>query len=257
MVRERKYWFLKNPIVVLLGLLGVALLLYVPIAYATTLPLTKGVSDSPSATKNPIVSVPKTIEQLEIEKEEQYQSRYRLDVTKVKSQRDELTQQNQQLQQELEGLKQELEIKQSEVEKTQQELNKTKKDLKQAQVSKANRAKQKGTSTGVPSANNTKASGKTFNAVATAYTPYCKGCSGTSAYGIDLRANPNAKVIAVDPKVIPLGSKVEVFYNGSSMGVYVAGDTGGAIKGHKIDILMPTKSKAYDWGRRTVTVKVL
>ena len=34
---------------------------------------------------------------------------------------------------------------------------------------------------------------------ATAYTAYCAGCSGTTATGIDLRSNPNQKVIAVDP----------------------------------------------------------
>ena len=37
---------------------------------------------------------------------------------------------------------------------------------------------------------------------ATAYTAYCTGCSGTTAYGIDLRSNPNQKVIAVDPRII-------------------------------------------------------
>ncbi|MFX6153002.1 3D domain-containing protein, partial [Acinetobacter baumannii] len=46
--------------------------------------------------------------------------------------------------------------------------------------------------------------------IATAYTAYCTGCSGTTATGINLRANPNAKVIAVDPRVIPLGTKVYV-----------------------------------------------
>ena len=47
--------------------------------------------------------------------------------------------------------------------------------------------------------------------------------------GINLRANPNLKVIAVDPSVIPLGSKVWV----EGYGYAVAGDTGGAIKGNE------------------------
>ena len=57
-----------------------------------------------------------------------------------------------------------------------------------------------------------------------------------TATGINLRSNPNLKVIAVDPSVIPLGSKVWV----EGYGYAVAGDTGGAIKGNKIDLFMPT-----------------
>lgn len=99
----------------------------------------------------------------------------------------------------------------------------------------------------------TNASGKEFYVTATAYTPYCNGCSGISAAGIDLRSNPNLKVIAVDPNVIPLGSKVWV----EGYGYAIAGDTGGAIKGNKIDILVQTKEEAYKWGRKKVRIKVL
>ncbi|WP_107839369.1 3D domain-containing protein [Metasolibacillus meyeri] len=88
---------------------------------------------------------------------------------------------------------------------------------------------------------------------ATAYTAYCKGCSGTTAYGIDLRANPNQKVIAVDPRVIPLGTKVWV----EGYGEAIAGDTGGAIKGHKIDVFIPEYENAMQWGVKTVKIKVL
>ena len=89
--------------------------------------------------------------------------------------------------------------------------------------------------------------------VATAYTAYCKGCSGTTATGINLRQNPGAKVIAVDPKVIPLGSRVWV----EGYGYAIAGDTGGAIKGNKVDLFMPNKQDALNWGRRTVTVRLV
>ena len=99
----------------------------------------------------------------------------------------------------------------------------------------------------------TNASGKEFYVTATAYTPYCNGCSGISAAGIDLRRKPNLKVIAVDPNVIPLGSKVWV----EGYGYAIAGDTGGAIKGNKIDILVQTKEEAYKWGRKKVRIKVL
>ena len=61
---------------------------------------------------------------------------------------------------------------------------------------------------------------------ATAYTASCAGCSGITATGINLKANPNQKVISVNPTVIPLGSKVSV----EGYGEAIAGDTGGAIK---------------------------
>lgn len=95
--------------------------------------------------------------------------------------------------------------------------------------------------------------GKTMTVEATAYTAYCDGCSGTTANGTNLRANPNLKVIAVDPRVIPLGTKVWV----EGYGEAVAADTGGAIKGNKIDVFIPNLSSAYEWGRRTVTIKIL
>lgn len=88
---------------------------------------------------------------------------------------------------------------------------------------------------------------------ATAYTAYCEGCSGTTAYGIDLRANPNRKVIAVDPRVIPLGTKVWV----EGYGEAIAGDTGGAIKGHKIDVFIPSYDRAMQWGVKKVKMRVL
>lgn len=94
---------------------------------------------------------------------------------------------------------------------------------------------------------------KTFTVTATAYTAYCAGCSGVTRTGVDLRKNPSLKLIAVDPKVIPLGTKVWV----EGYGYAIAGDTGGAIKGNKIDLHMSTKDAAYKWGRRQVQIKVL
>ena len=88
---------------------------------------------------------------------------------------------------------------------------------------------------------------------ATAYTAYCSGCSGTTAYGIDLRANPNEKVIAVDPRIIPLGTRVWV----EGYGEAIAGDTGGAIKGNKIDVFIPSHENAMQWGRKQVKLIIL
>jgi 3D (Asp-Asp-Asp) domain-containing protein len=94
---------------------------------------------------------------------------------------------------------------------------------------------------------------KEFTVTSTAYTAHCNGCSGKTATGVDLRANPNAKVIAVDPSVIPLGSKVYV----EGYGYAIASDTGGAIKGKKIDVFFSDKGAAYRWGRKQVKIKVL
>jgi len=92
-----------------------------------------------------------------------------------------------------------------------------------------------------------------FYVIATAYTPYCKGCSGTSATGINLRLNSDMKVIAVDPSVIKLGSKVWVEGYGDAIAV----DTGGAIKGNKIDILVQSETQAINWGVKRVRIKVI
>lgn len=98
-----------------------------------------------------------------------------------------------------------------------------------------------------------KKSGKQITVKATAYTAFCSGCSGITATGINLKKNPNAKVIAVDPRVIPLGTKVYV----EGYGEAVAGDKGGAIRGNKIDVHMPTTQKAKRWGKKTVKVTIL
>lgn len=94
---------------------------------------------------------------------------------------------------------------------------------------------------------------KTLTVEASAFTAQCGGCGGKTAYGIDIKKNPDMKLIAVDPKVIPLGSKVWV----EGYGIAIAGDTGGSIKGNKIDILVKTKQLAYSWGRKNVVIKIL
>ena len=93
---------------------------------------------------------------------------------------------------------------------------------------------------------------KTITVTSTGYTVESAGGSGITATGIDLNKNPNMKVISVDPKVIPLGSKVYV----EGYGQAIAADTGGAIKGNKIDIYFPTKKQAINWGVRTVKVTI-
>jgi peptidoglycan DL-endopeptidase CwlO len=94
--------------------------------------------------------------------------------------------------------------------------------------------------------------GKTLTVTATAYTANCKGCSGITHTGIDLINNPDSKVIAVDPSVIPLGSVVYV----EGYGYAIAGDVGSAIKGNKIDIFVPNRSEALKWGVRRVKITI-
>lgn len=76
---------------------------------------------------------------------------------------------------------------------------------------------------------------------ATAYTGGGRTASGTRA---------RVGEIAVDPRVIPLGTTVYV----EGFGERRAEDTGGAIKGHIIDIYMSSKGECRRWGRRNVTV---
>ncbi|SMB86859.1 3D (Asp-Asp-Asp) domain-containing protein [Desulfonispora thiosulfatigenes DSM 11270] len=64
---------------------------------------------------------------------------------------------------------------------------------------------------------------------------------------------PGVGTIAVDPRVIPLGTRVFVEGYGNA----VARDTGGAIKGNIIDVFLNSKGECNKWGRRTVKVYIL
>ena len=89
----------------------------------------------------------------------------------------------------------------------------------------------------------------TFTMSATAYTG-----GGLTAIGIKPVRDPNGlSTVSVDPSVIPLGSKVFV----EGYGYAIASDTGGAIKGNKMDLYMNTLEDCYAFGRRTVTVSIV
>ena len=64
---------------------------------------------------------------------------------------------------------------------------------------------------------------------------------------------PSRGTIAVDPEVIPLGSKLYV----EGYGEGIAEDTGGAIKGEIIDLYMEDRNEALSWGRRQVEVRII
>ena len=84
---------------------------------------------------------------------------------------------------------------------------------------------------------------------ASAYLPSDGGGSGITASGMVAQRG----VVAVDPRVIPLGTRLYI----PGYGDAVAGDTGGAIKGHKIDLCMESYNEAMQFGRRSVTVYIL
>lgn len=98
---------------------------------------------------------------------------------------------------------------------------------------------------------------------ATAYTSYCNtGCIGITATGYDVRDTIKYKgmrIIAVDPNVIPLYSIVMVYPERGKPFKAIALDTGGDIKGNRIDVLtgINKKNKAWAFGRQEVSVRVL
>ncbi|HHY76070.1 MAG TPA: DUF348 domain-containing protein [Firmicutes bacterium] len=94
---------------------------------------------------------------------------------------------------------------------------------------------------------------KAIEVVATAYCP-CVKCCGPYANGYTHTGLVAEKgVIAVDPRVIPLGSRVYV----DGYGFAVAGDTGGAIKGSRVDLCFSTHEEALAWGMKRVKVYVI
>ncbi|HEY2326411.1 MAG TPA: 3D domain-containing protein [Gaiellaceae bacterium] len=94
-----------------------------------------------------------------------------------------------------------------------------------------------------PTTPSTASSGRTITVLATAYS-----LPGHTATGLPVGWG----VVAVDPSVIPLGSRLYV----PGYGDAVAADTGGAIIGDRIDLWFPTVAQAFAWGTRSVTITV-
>ncbi|MBQ5696118.1 MAG: 3D domain-containing protein [Clostridium sp.] len=89
----------------------------------------------------------------------------------------------------------------------------------------------------------------TYTMEATAYT----GDSITATGTTPIRNEEGLSTIAVDPSVIPLGSKVYI----PGYGEAIASDTGSAIKGNKIDLFFNSKDECAKWGRQNVTLYIL
>lgn len=86
---------------------------------------------------------------------------------------------------------------------------------------------------------------KQISVVATAYATGSITSTGTK---------PKWGTIAVDPKVIPYGTKI---YIPKFNMTFTAEDCGGAIKGNKIDIFMASKKDAYSWGKQKIDIYIL
>ncbi len=85
-------------------------------------------------------------------------------------------------------------------------------------------------------------------------TAYTRSHSEETSRGITRSGTRVSRgTVAVDPTVIPLGTKLYI----ENYGEAIALDTGGAIKGNRIDLYMETKKEAFEWGRREVKVWIL
>lgn len=92
------------------------------------------------------------------------------------------------------------------------------------------------------------------------YTAYCPdGCTGRTAMGVDVsktQYSGGRRIIAVDPRIIPLGTTGTLtLANGMSFAV-IAADTGGAIRGNKIDVLVASESEARRLGRQGAVLTI-
>ncbi len=92
-----------------------------------------------------------------------------------------------------------------------------------------------------------KATGAGASRGAFSASAYC--FSGRTAMGHPVRRG----LVAADPRVLKLGSRI-VLNGGGYSGTYLVSDTGGSIKGKRLDIWMPSCSEARKFGRRTVQV---
>lgn len=97
---------------------------------------------------------------------------------------------------------------------------------------------------------------KTITVVVSAYCKenYPHICNdGESAYTSTGTIATPGRTVAVDPDIIPYGTTIEI----EGVGVRIAEDCGGAIKGNRIDLLFDTHEEALEWGMQTRKVTIL
>ena len=82
----------------------------------------------------------------------------------------------------------------------------------------------------------------------------CKKCCGKWADGMTATGVPaKGRIVAVDPAVVPLHSRVEI----EGLGTFRAEDTGSSIRGRRIDVLMPTHQSARRFGVKWRRVRIV
>lgn len=162
----------------------------------------------------------------------------------------------------LSGLKNEKSKQEVALSNLKQELEKKAKEAAASRASKQSSSLSRGSSVSSslkkPSGN----IGRTLSMRATAYTssyadtgkhPGSAGFGKTASGNMAIRDPNGYSSIAVDPSVIPLGTRVYV----EGYGYAIAHDTGGAIKGNIIDLYFNSDSEVNNWGSRYVTVHIL
>ena len=89
-------------------------------------------------------------------------------------------------------------------------------------------------------------------------TAYCTGTCCSSGTGITASGTVATvgRTIGVDPNVIPLGSTVKIVFQDGTEHIYKAEDTGSAIQGNIIDLLVSSHSDGIQFGRQTCRVYV-
>ena len=123
-------------------------------------------------------------------------------------------------------------------------LHNTEEIKKASEVGKPTDANKLDTNIGVDS---TKTEGSPVMFSATAYS-----LSGRTASGVYVRKG----VIAADRRVLPIGTRVRI-ESGNYTGEYEVCDTGGAVRGKRIDVWVPSSREAMRFGRRNVKLTIL
>ncbi|WP_234407868.1 3D domain-containing protein [Anaerosinus massiliensis] len=90
---------------------------------------------------------------------------------------------------------------------------------------------------------------RSISMVASAYSAYDPGNSNTTSTGSLVRKG----LVAVDPNVIPLGTRLYIPGYGNA----IADDTGGAIRGNRIDLAFDSHQEAIQFGRREIVVYII
>ena len=101
---------------------------------------------------------------------------------------------------------------------------------------------------------------KSFDMEATFYVPDCKGCSGITKAGYNVRDTiyiKGLRVIAVDTKLIHLNSIVKVELEDGQVFKALAADIGSDIKGNRIDVLVSSEKESFKYGRQKAKITII